>query len=355
MWLGDSLREFLAWWYQQLRDIVPLRWRTLTRARLNGLRVDVESLVPGQPPEVSLTLHRNNRASDLGRFVLDDSGTRAARSALTRGGRFEPVTVRSPPALLLERDAVLPLAAERDPGQVLQYEMDRLTPFAAAELFWNWTVERRDRARGRLEIAIWMVPRAPLQPVLDALGRIGAAPTAIEGRSPAGADRRIDLGRPPTRNERWRRRALAAGWAVCCGLAALAVVLPFVRQSLARTDVDAQIAALRPKLAEVEALRRRLATTQAAGDVLAAERARVGNALQAIAVVTDLLPDDTYLTEFVLRERKLTLSGQSLAAPKLIAALAGDPAISNPSFIAPVTRSEDGRADLFSIRAELAP
>ena len=62
MWLGDSLREFLAWWYQQLRDIVPLRWRTLTRARLNGLHVDVKSLVPGKPPEDSLTLRRNNRA-----------------------------------------------------------------------------------------------------------------------------------------------------------------------------------------------------------------------------------------------------------------------------------------------------
>lgn len=355
MWLGDALPEFLAWWYQQLRDVVPPRWRNLTPARLDGLRVNVDSLVSGKPPEVSLILHRNNRASDLGRFVLDDSGTQAARGILSRRGRLEPVTVQSPPALLLQRDAVLPLAAEHDPARVLQYEMDRLTPFTAGELFWNWTVERRDRARGRLQLAIWMVPKAPLQPLFDALGRIGAAPTAIEGRSADGAIRTIDLGRPRSRNERWRRRGLAAGWAVCSCLAALAVVLPFVQQSLARNDVQAQIAALRPKVAEVEALRRRLADTQAAGDVLAAERARVGNALHAIAAVTDLLPDDTYLTEFVLRERKLTLNGQSLAAPKLIAALSGDPAIRDPSFIAPVTRSENGHADVFSIRAELAP
>ena len=353
MWLGDALPGFLAWWAGQLRDIVPLQWRSLGAARPNGLVVQVASLA-ADPPAVALTLHRRGRASSLGEFVLDEAGLRAARAALARCGRIEPVALQLPPAALLDREAVLPLAAERDLGRVLHYEMDRLTPFAAEDVFWNCAIERRDRALGRLQVAVWLVPKAALLPLLAALGRIGVVPSALHGRFPARPDRTIELRRVPSRNERWRRRALQAGAIVCCGLALAAVALPFLRQSVALNEVEARIAALRPKVAEVEALRRRMTTAQAGGDVLAAERARLGDALQALAVVTDLLPDDTYLSEFVLRERKLTLNGQSTAAPKLIAALSTDPAIRNPAFIAPVTRTEEGH-DVFAIRADLAP
>ena len=40
----------------------------------------------------------------------------------------------------------LPLAAERDPERVLGYEMERLTPFGAEEVFWAFAVQLRDKA-----------------------------------------------------------------------------------------------------------------------------------------------------------------------------------------------------------------
>ncbi|HYZ64615.1 MAG TPA: PilN domain-containing protein, partial [Acetobacteraceae bacterium] len=66
------------------------------------------------------------------------------------------------------------------------------------------------------------------------------------------------------------------------------------------------------------------------------------------------LPDDTYLYELSLRDRVLTVSGQSAAAARLIPLLAADPAVRNPAFAAPVTRNETTGAESFSIRAEIA-
>ena len=103
-------------------------------------------------------------------------------------------------------------------------------------------------------------------------------------------------------------------------------------------------------MAEAEALRRR-ATGSTGTDVLAIERARSGDALQALAAVTDSLPDDTYLTGFALHQRQLTIDGQSAGAAKLIGGLADNPLIRDPAFTAPVTHSEAG-LDLFSIHAE---
>jgi general secretion pathway protein L len=81
---------------------------------------------------------------------------------------------------------------------------------------------------------------------------------------------------------------------------------------------------------------------------------RTGDVLQTVATVTRILPDDTFLTDFSLRERQMTLSGRSASAPRLITGLSADPAIRNTAFAAPVTRIEGATADLFSIKAEIA-
>ena len=53
----------------------------------------------------------------------------------------------------------LPLAAERQPEGVLRFDMDRLTPFPAEDLFWTWVIERRDRARRMLHIGLSFIPK----------------------------------------------------------------------------------------------------------------------------------------------------------------------------------------------------
>jgi general secretion pathway protein L len=300
-------------------------------------------------PQIRLSLRRRRRETPLGSFRLDEAGRRAAMAAIRqRSGR---VILRPDPAAVLERKVMLPLAAEHDVTQVLRYEMDRLTPFAAEQVFWSAIVERRDRAAGRLEIRLSLLPKSLVQPALATIAAIGLKVSAIETASHSGAPRLIDLVPPSSQ----RRRTLAFAWAACGVLAVIALATPFVTQSLARRTVEARIADLQPRIAQAEALRRRLAAGSAGNDVIATEHAGIGDALQVLATVTELLPDDTVLADLSLRQSKLSISGRSRAAPVLIPAMAGDPALHNPSFAAPVTRTPDGNADTFVIRAELGP
>jgi general secretion pathway protein L len=68
-----------------------------------------------------------------------------------------------------------------------------------------------------------------------------------------------------------------------------------------------------------------------------------------------MLPDDTYLTELVQQQRKVTISGRSAAASRLIAILAAGDQLRNPTFTAPVTRIEANHFEVFTISAEVAP
>src|SRR5437870_2760561 len=61
--------------------------------------------------------------------------------------------------------------------------------------------------------------------------------------------------------------------------------------------------------------------------------------------LTRLLPDDTYLTELGEQQRRVTLTGRSAAAARLIAALSAGEGLRNVVFAAPVTRLDALRTE----------
>jgi general secretion pathway protein L len=335
------LRDFVLWWARQVRALLP-------RRLLPDLDRADALLVDAQGAQVSLTLRRRGRETELGQFPPTGSSPPAVPRRRPRR-----VVLRLRGGALLERSVMLPLAAERSLDQVLGYEIDRLTPFAAANVIWQAAVARRDRAQGRVTVRLSLVPRAELAPALDTLARLGITPTCLEAVARDGSPRRIALAAAATGRAGWRLHALAGGAAAALAVAVL--VTPFVIQSLARDATERAMAALAPRVARVEALRKHMADGAAGVDALTAERARTGDVLLVLAAVTQILPDDTVLTEFSLHQGKLGIAGQSPAAAQLIPALAADPTFRNPTFAAPVTRAADGHADQFVIHAELVP
>jgi general secretion pathway protein L len=351
-----TLRDFFSWWVRQLAACLPTVLRGLGAKAFAGAVVALAS-PPGVVPatvEVTLPGRRNLPPRRL-TVNLTDSGLDQLRDAL--GRRRQPcVRLLLPHGVLLERDVVLPIAAEGALDRVLHYELDRLTPFRSDQILWGFEVTRRDRDRGQLHLRLTLGLLATLSPLLDSLRRIRAVPTLLESEpAPNATDRRgcrIALG---VTGPSHYRGPLRAAWAICIALAATAVVLPFVRQSLTLGAIQTRIDALQPSVTEAESLRRRASAAAADGDIMKAERLRVGDPLQALAETTDALPDDTWLTDLTLRQRKLTLAGQSQDPARLIGRLSTQTALRNPSFSAPITRSQTGRGDLFSIDAELLP
>jgi general secretion pathway protein L len=350
------LVEFFDWWRGQLVELIPEGWRE-PAGGADALIVDTS-----EPGTLKLLRRRRGVLARLAQVQRDDNAMPSLRQALANRPRTEPVLLRIPAAMVLERVVNLPLAAERDLGRVLGYEMERLTPFSADEVIWDTALQARDRARSRLVVRLTMVPRAALAPLFAQLRDQSLVPEALEADLPDGV-RVLRLARQATsRVAALSTRNLGIAAAV---LLLLVLVTPFLRQSLELADLDDRLALLAPRIAQVEQLRKRITGSGAGGDAVAAETRRLGDALEALAAITEILPDDSYLTEFTMRERKMTLSGLGASAPRLISGLSADPRIRNPAFTAPVTRQEQGRIgigiqeaaprDVFSIRAELAP
>jgi len=125
------LTDLFTWWTEQMRDLVPASARSFLDRRWRP-----ELLATADLPDtssVALSLRTGGGETALGRHGLTGTGLREALARLPRARRAAAV-LRTPADLLLEQEVVLPLSAEQDLRQVVEYEMDRLTPFRAEQL-----------------------------------------------------------------------------------------------------------------------------------------------------------------------------------------------------------------------------
>jgi general secretion pathway protein L len=233
--------------------------------------------------------------------------------------------------------------------------MDRETPFTAEELYWNHRIVGADRENGRLSVRLSLVPKANLDPLLADLAAIGIRPRRLEIADGPDKGTYLPLNGDGARKHHASHRLLWPAALCCTALALAAVVTPFARQELTLASLDSQITGTRAAAAEADNLRQEIDRLSGSAGFIESERDKAGRPLVVLAATTTILPDDTYLTEMELRQRKLTLSGRSAGAARLIGALAADPEFRNPGFSAPVTRLEALRAELFTINAEVKP
>jgi general secretion pathway protein L len=344
-------RKFLLWWFGQLAELVPLRLRSADAAGGDALVITPAGPLSKLIDHVDITLRRGGRETSLGRFGISESSLdRVPRAAGT------PAVIRLAAGEVLGKTLSLPLAAERQLDQVLEFEMDRETPFNAEELFWTYRLARRDRQTGTLLVRLLLLPRASLERLLAGLDQIGLRPGWAEIAGGPDKGSRVPLSDHQTGPHGFVRRwSLWAAGAVCMLLALAAVLVPFARQSAEAVAIERRIAADRQIAAEAEKLRQEIDQLSGSIGLVESERTKAGRPIAVLAALTRLLPDDTYLTEFAQQQRKVTLSGRSAAASRLIGMLSGDELLRNPAFAAPVTRIEATRSEVFSITAEVAP
>lgn len=168
---GARLRGFWAWWMRGLASWVPARLRAvfgLSQQRLL-LRPDGDELrllITGRNESGEDTLRELGRVpADLEAREGDDplAGIVSARVAGL------PRWLLLPAAEGLRRRLPLPAAAADRLREVLAFEIDRQTPFAAQDVSYDARVIGR-RGDSQIEAELVVVPKPALDRALDALG-----------------------------------------------------------------------------------------------------------------------------------------------------------------------------------------
>ncbi len=338
--------KFFRWWFSELAGLVPRRARLGLR---RGGRVLMLDMVGGQ---VVFRAIAGEKSRELGRIDPAEGDNRAVRRAVRRlirkaGGARWRVALRLPAENGLRKTLVLPTAAESDLRQALRYQIDRQTPFTQDEVYFDYWIGSRDAEAGRLTVELTVVPKTVLDPALRMAAGWGLNPIIVDV---AGDDQ----GSGPRLNllADLRRAEPGHGWApVNVAFAVLALILlgvivfiPLDHQRVQAERAAGLVVAAKAEAGAVVKQREELERLIKEGRFLDDEKGRTVSVLGILDELTRILPDDSWVFEFNVKDGGIRVSGQSVGASRLIALIDASPLFQTPAFRSPVT--QDARTGL---------
>ncbi len=346
--------KFFRWWFTELKQAMPASWQARLQHALRrvALRLDGERLL--------VCVDENRQLRTLEEFSLSQDAAlqqQQVEDLLERNDLQE-----APRFLLLDRSTVLtkefklPLAAEANLQQVLGFEMDRQTPFRSSAVYFDWDVLDRNRTPGQLRLQLFVVPRQEVDRAVDALGARGYG---LSGVDVAEQDRTMGLNLLPVErrlrvvNPRTRLN-LALGFA-CLVLLVAAMAQSLYLRAHQVTELEGAIAEVQDEARKVMAIRKQIEDASEAAGFLARRRAAAPLAIELLADITRILPDDTYLDRLVIGEDTVQMQGKSQNAQQLIERVNESQLLSSASFRGSTRLDARSGLEIFELNAVVRP
>lgn len=352
-WQGSPLPGFFSWWGGELRQLLPLRWRSWLGGGAVWYLLQHE---PGR-----WTLRHNGDGAPLAGWddTLDPAAQQAELARATAGTAAEDLRL----ALCLAADAALrrrlplPLAARDNLRQVGAFEMDRQTPFRVEQVHYDIRATAVAAPPGRFNAELVAVPRGVLDDQLQQLREAGIAVDAVDLADGA---RRLGVNLLPREQARVRRDprrrlnlALAGGIVV---LLVLCLGQWLHNRQDALAAMQAQVDSMQGHARRVALLRRQLQDSAGAAGFLVQKKARSVPVLDVLQELTARLPDDTWLERFTLDSAgHIGFQGQSAKAASLVDALQDSKRIGNPGFQGVIQRDPATGKERFYMVAQALP
>lgn len=266
------------------------------------------------------------------------------------GARSTAVAVVLPDDAVLVRDLRLPPLTGEELRQAVEFEVLALSPFTADETVWGYAAEFLP-AQTRVRLAL--AARVHVGQVLDrAQARTGALKPEVWADA---ADPIVLHGFAEDARQRRERKArnrilLALGGIVVLLLALAATPVLQARQQV--FDAQRQYAGLERNVADLVAARNALALGSERIVEIGAYLAQRPDIPAVLEQITELLPDDAFLTRIEVQGGQVRIVGQARDAAQLMRVL-GAPGSRFHNVRAPSPISRSGGSDKESFVIEL--
>jgi len=350
----QNLATSWRWWTNELARLVPERFARGTRLPVLALEssgdiVLVEPRTAAGPDArvAAASLDAPQARAALVALLARVGETRArARFCLERGE-----------ALL--RRVTMPAATEENLAQVMGFEMDRLTPFRADEVYFDQRVVSRDAAAAQITVQVAVARRDLVDARVARLRDLGVSVQGVTVREDApGQHAAFDLlptaqrGERESANDRLTRHVLIAAVAL---LFLVALLLPLWQKREGVTAVIPMVAKAQQEAMATDAIARDLERQVADYNYLLTKKHAWG-ALAYLEDVSRLLPDNTWVQQFDLRtagkSREVQITGETTSSSRLIELLEQSTLLQNATPRGTVTRGSLPGTERFMIAAE---
>lgn len=274
-------------------------------------------------------------------------------AALLKG---QAVELALDPSRFLVRPLDLPKGAADFLEGIVRSQIDRLTPWSSGAAVYGWTppVEAADE---RIRLWVAAAPRERIAPCIDPLKAAGVRSITVVtrvGAAPGADPVRVldDVSGEMGGTARIRSYLLAIlGAAVVLATLALGMsALIGGGLDEARDELSQRIAVVRRAMV---AGRDGQGADSPALRALERRKHEQPSTVLVLEALSQVLPDDTYVTELQVEGDKVQITGISRAAADLIRLMEQSQKFAQATFIAPTTPLTDARGERFQIEARI--
>lgn len=326
LWESSPFPAFLSWWRDELIACLP----GAVQHWLNGIE-----------GEVFITWDEKSNTF----FCKPQSGVSDQL----------PVALLLCPQQALLCPVRLPIAAAQDLSSVLTYEMDKYTPFAARDVYFE-IQQTTPPADGFLTVEMAVILRDRLERFLSDANAQGYAISRVDIQDNAGQPRKFDLlpndKRPKSSVGRKQLNRLLMATAVM--LVGAAMLLWVHNREYALADMRSQVQALREKATQVQVLQQQLKDTREAGTKLSQRKSHTLTASALLNELTRCISAHTWLEqlEFTL-DQQINLSGQSSQPSVLLAEMKNCSHVEQAEFQGAIQTDSSTGKDRFYMAARI--
>jgi general secretion pathway protein L len=347
----DKARQAVLQWIDSVVDVVVGIQDSLAEARDIRLVEEADhsfTLVDASARTTAGARAKHVRLTESG--IVDSAG--AGVQDELAGAR---IRLTLAPDHFVIRDLELPAKATEFMQGVIRAQIDRLTPWTAAQAMFGYRTEGAVEG-DRIRVTIAATARAVIDRFVQAFARVDAHSVAVAAAVPHDGRDAAPIDIVNHRLQSARNRDKARRVLVIAGVAALLFAgLAAAGSSLAGAWLAAQTDTIEAQIAN--ARRNLQAGPVAAGSAAALHRQKAAMPLATLVIETlsRILPDDVYLTDLDMHGDTLHIVGLARNAPDVIRIIEASPTFAQASFAAPTVRSANDGSEHFQIEAHINP
>lgn len=336
---GLDLGRFTEWWLGELRACLPRPLEALLFPAPAELIVEIGAA------EARLSLSGAGQTREIGRLSLagasDEAIAKEAEALLRKGGFTRGrVTLRLPAGQVLRPSLELPVAAAENLREVLALEMDRHTPFAADEVYFDFRVAGSDADLQRLSVRVAAARKTDVERAAALARKMGLTADRVAGPGRDALEEDSENLLPEaqrTRSGKFARRLVGGAAALTAALAVAAAAIATERDREKLEALETRLAALRASAGEVGDLEARAEALRAVAGHLDAKKFSQPQMVAILDEVTRRLPDEHWLVSYTYHDGRIQLAGYSDDPSSLLRLLEQSDMFSGVEFAAPVT------------------
>ncbi len=350
-----DFNQFFRWWKRELDFLIPKKVKNFILDEQGYLIVSPDG------HQLILSYLCNDVSEALATLDINESGIEQFKILQEKDERLTKaqVIIRLPHQFAIQKELSLPIAAKENLSQVVAYELDRYTPFKPEQVY--FAVKRLDGTNelGQIKVLLILTPRSILDGLINDIKTLGLSPNlAYYDNSALGFDKfdssyNLLPQQLRQKTENLTRIINAALVTLMCLLLFAVIATPVWLENKTVNSLILKTNTFEKDAKKVKALQKDIDATIDETRQLLAEKSAAPAMIEMLNTLSELIPDDTWLSYAQYSDGHLQIQGESPTASTLIAILEASDLFTHVRFASPVTQDAVNKIERFQITLDV--